>query len=83
MTQTSSLSRTTQVISVSLPPRLFNLLEKLRDKYQQTRSSFISSLIQRYSEEERWTKIYKLGEKTRRRFNIASEEDIDRILHEK
>lgn len=83
MTQKDAISRTTQVISVSLTPGLFNLLEKIRVKYQQTRSAFIGSLIKRYTQEERWEGIYKLGEETKRKLKISSEEDIDRILHEK
>ena len=76
------IQRTTHVISVSLPTKVASKLEEGRKKNGQSRSAYISSLIDHATEEKRWQEIYKLGEKTARRFKITSEEDIDRILHE-
>lgn len=75
------IQRNTEVISVSLSPNKLAKLESERKKKGQSRSAFISSLIDRISEEERWQRIYKRGEKTAKMFGITSEEDIDRILH--
>lgn len=80
--QCMKIQRTTHVISVSLPRKVALKLEQEREKSGQTRSAYISSLIDQATEEKRWQGIYKLGEKTARRFKITSEEDIDRILHE-
>lgn len=76
------IQRTTQVISVSLPKNVVNVLDRTRKIRAQSRSSLIASLINRIAEEERWSRIYKMGEKTARQFKITSEDDIDRILHE-
>ncbi len=77
-----SIQRTTEVISISLPKKVAQKLERERRSQGQSRSAFIASLIDRISEEERWGRIYRKGEATARRFKITSEDDIDRILHE-
>lgn len=72
----------TQVISVSLPKPVINKLEKERVLKGQSRSAFITSLIDQVSEEQRWQRIYTKGGQTAATFKITSEDDIDRILHE-
>ncbi len=76
------IQRTTQVISISMPRKIALKLEKSRQISGQSRSAFISSLIDNVSEEQRWQRIYQRGAKTARDFKITSEDDIDRILHE-
>ncbi len=78
-----SIQRTTEVISVSLPKNVVSKLEQLRAVRGQSRSALVTSLINQFSDEEKWREIYAKGAKTAREFNITSEEDIDRILHEK
>ncbi|KKR85787.1 MAG: hypothetical protein UU34_C0033G0006 [Candidatus Curtissbacteria bacterium GW2011_GWA1_41_11] len=73
---------TTEVISVSLPIPIVKKLEKERSIRGQSRSAFIASLIGQIAEEERWQRIYKKGTQTAVAFEITSEEDIDKILHE-
>ena len=74
--------RNTEVISISLPKEIAFRLEEARKRQGQSRSAFITSLIERISEDERWEALYKKGAETARKFKITSEEDIDRILHE-
>lgn len=78
-----TINRTTEVISVSLSPKIVQKLETERKRQGQSRSAYVSSLIDKTSEDERWQRIYRAGEKTARMFSITSEEDIDRILHAK
>lgn len=77
-----NIQRSTEVISISLPKKTAQKLEKARKQNGQSRSAFISSLIDQTTEEQRWEKIYAKGAQTARQFKITSEEDIDRILHE-
>lgn len=76
------IQRTTEVVSVSLPKNVVQKMDGVRKIHGQNRSSFISSLIQQFAEEDRWQRIYQRGEMTARKFKITSEEDISRILHE-
>lgn len=73
---------TTHVISVSIPKNVAEKLEKTRKIRGQSRSAFITSLIDQTAENEKWQRIYKKGVDTARKFKITSEDDIDRILHE-
>lgn len=73
--------RNTEVVSVSLPQTTARMLELARKREGRTRSSFIKALVDRYLEDARWQRIYRRGQETARKFNINSEDDIDRILH--
>lgn len=77
-----NIIRNTEVISVSLSKSIAQKLDRERIMRGQSRSAFIASLIDQAFEDQRWQRIYKLGEKTAKKFGITSEEDIDRILHE-
>lgn len=77
-----TITRNTEVISISLPKDVVQKLELARQIRGQSRSAFIASLVSQLAEEERWQRIYKRGEKTARDLKITSEDDIDRILHE-
>lgn len=75
------IARNTKVVSVSLPNSAMRLLEKTRKSKGQSRSAFITSLIEKEAEEARWQRIYAKGQVTAKKFKITSEDDIDRILH--
>lgn len=77
-----NIQRTTEVISVSLSKQVAQKLETARKREGQSRSAFITKLINRLVEEDRWQRIYKIGQKTAKKFKITSEDDIDRLLHE-
>lgn len=75
-----NISRTTTVVSVSLPPTLVRQLDTLRKKAGTSRSSIVASLIERYAMEKQWNQIRRWGEETAKKFRITSEDDIARIL---
>ena len=77
-----NIVRNTDVISISLPKSTSDKLERERNLRGQSRSAFISSLIDQVAEDRRWERIFKKGEETARKFGITSEDDVDRILHE-
>ena len=77
-----SVTRSTAVISVSLPKEIVRKLEEARKQQGQSRSAFIQALIDKETERRNWEKMYELGRKTAKRMNITSEDDIDRIIHE-
>ena len=78
-----SIVRNTTVISVSLPKETAKKLDQTRSQRGQTRSALITSLIEKEAEAESWRQIYKKGREAGRKLKITSEDDIDRILHEK
>ena len=76
-----NIQRTTKVVSVSLPVRVAAKLEQGRSRRGQSRSAYISALIDKHAEDQRWESVYSKGAVTARRLNITSEMDIDRIIH--
>jgi hypothetical protein len=56
------------------------MLDKLRKSAGQTRSAFFSSLIEKYAWDEEWAYLRRVGEKTAKKLNITSEEDVYRIM---
>lgn len=77
-----NIVRNTEVVSVSLPKNTAKKLDKERLARGQSRSAYVTSLINQIAEDQRWERIYKRGQKTAKDFKITSEDDIDRILHE-
>lgn len=75
-----SISRTTQVISISLPVQTVEKLEMSRKAEGASRSAFISHLIEQQAQNNLWEKIYRKGQETAKAFSITSEEDIEQIL---
>ncbi len=72
----------TEVVSISLPKATLKKLEKERKVSGQSRSAYITSLIEQMAEDARWQRIYNKGAETAKGYGITSEADIDRILHE-
>jgi metal-responsive CopG/Arc/MetJ family transcriptional regulator len=77
----TQITRNTQVVSVSFPKGTVEKLDSARKTRSQTRSAFLKFLLDKEVEDQRWEKIFKTGEKTKRKMKITSEADIDRILH--
>lgn len=77
----TKINRKTKVISISLPQETSNKLEVDSRNKGQSRSAYISFLIDKEVEKWRWERVYKKGRETARRMKITSENDIDRILH--
>ena len=67
-----SIQRTTEVISVSLPKQVAQKLEQARKREGQSRSAFITKLINRIAEDDRWQRIYEKGKQTAKQFKITS-----------
>lgn len=75
------ITRKTAVVSVSLANDTAFLLDQITKSRNQTKSAYISWLIKNDAESKRWKDIYEQGAKSAKKFNITSEEDIDKILH--
>ena len=81
MTNAVGPSRTSRVVSVSLAPRVYEMMEKIRKQENKSRSELFKEMIRKYNEDKRWEQIYRWGRETAKRFKIKSEADVDRILH--
>ena len=71
-----------KVLSVSLPVKYFQRLERLTKDKDKSRSQVIREMLDKYETDEEWSQIYKWGRQTARKFNIKSEEDVLRIIND-
>ncbi len=76
------MQRNTAVISISLPPEILSILERLSKKTAKTRSEIIKELLVTYYQDESWEQIFAWGRKTKEKFDIKSEEDIVRLIND-
>ena len=76
------MQRNTAVISISLPPEILSILERLSKKTAKTRSEIIKELLVTYYQDESWGQIFTWGRKTKEKFDIKSEEDIVKLIND-
>lgn len=79
------MSRITKTLTISLPPQLYEEVDRLAKQERKTKSEFFRDVIRVYMDyldEKRWRRLRRLGKETAKRFNITSEEDIERLVHE-
>jgi len=79
------VSRVTKTVTVSLPPQVFEEVERLAKQERKTKSELFRDMIsvyEDYLDEKRWRRLKRLGRETAKRLNITSEEDIERLVHE-
>lgn len=80
MTNAVGVTRTSKVVSVSLTPEVYQLLEKIVKREKKSRSELFKEMIRKYNEDKAWEEIYAWGEATARKFKVTSEEDVLRLI---
>lgn len=76
----SGNSRNTTVVSISLEPRTVLRLDALRSASSQNRSSFIASLVEKEAMRQDWKALRRIGDRTAKRFEILSEDDVYKAI---
>ena len=61
---------------------MYRLLEKMVKRERRSRSELFKEMIQKYSEDREWEQIYAWGEDTSKKFKIASEEDVLKLIND-
>lgn len=74
------IKRNTQVVSISLSPALANRIDQDRKRSEMSRSAYLRVLVEKQLEDQRWERLYRLGEETAIKMGITSEADVERIL---
>ena len=75
------MGRTTQVISISLPPEMTRQIDRLAKNESRTRSELLREALRRYLEEQTWKKIFNYGRMKARTLGITSKE-AEEIVNE-
>lgn len=73
------MPRTTEVLSISLSPKEFNLISKLAQKEGRSRSQLIREALKEYQISHDWQYLQGVGERIAIRLGIETEEDVERI----
>jgi metal-responsive CopG/Arc/MetJ family transcriptional regulator len=81
----SAVGRTTKTLTVSLPPRIYEEIEQLAKLEKKTKSELFRDMVNVYEDhldDERWERLKRLGRATAKKFRLATEEDIEKLVHE-
>jgi len=79
------MGRISRTVTISLPPRLYEEVERLAKQENKTRSELFRDMIKVYEEyldEKRLLRLRRLGKETASRYGIRSEDDIVKLVHE-
>jgi metal-responsive CopG/Arc/MetJ family transcriptional regulator len=79
------MARTTKTLTVSLPPQIYEEIERLARLERKTKSELFRDMVSVYEDhldEERWVKLRRLGNATARKYRLSSERDIEELIHE-
>ena len=77
------MSRHTKTVNTSLSMDIYQSVEELAKQKGISRSELFRQALTNYViQEQKWQRIYKLGEKQARELGIKSESDVVRLIHE-
>jgi CopG family transcriptional regulator / antitoxin EndoAI len=74
--------RTTKVVSITLPPALFDQAMALAKEENRTMSELMREALRRYERERFYEKIRVQMQPAAERLGIRTEEDVVRVIHE-
>jgi CopG family transcriptional regulator / antitoxin EndoAI len=75
------MARTTDITTISFPPQMTKLIEKLMKEEGRTKSELIREAVRRYGEEREWKSILQYGKKKGMESGIAQNQ-IEGIVDE-
>jgi len=73
------MSRTTEILSVSLSRKELENISKLAKRERQTRSQLVREAIRRYQLMQNWQYLQSVGEKIATQLGIETEADVERV----
>ena len=79
------MGRSTKTLTVSLPPRIYEEVERLAEQENKTKSELFRDMVRVYEDfldERRWRQLRRTGTDSAKRLGLESEEDIEELIHE-
>ncbi len=79
------MGRSTKTLTVSLPPRIYEEVERLAEQENKTKSELFRDMVRVYEDfldERRWRRLRRTGTDSAKRLGLESEEDIEKLIHE-
>lgn len=74
--------RGTKIVNLSLPPEVFEEVERMAREENKSRSEVLREALRQYTRTQKlWRQIYRWGEESARELHIGSEADVDKLVH--
>lgn len=74
--------RTTKVVSITMPPPLFEAAQALAKRENRTMSELVREALRRYERDREWEQIRSYGAMAAEKAGVKTEEDVVNIIHE-
>lgn len=75
------MSRTSKIFTISLPPKMVNIINKVAREEDKTKSELMRAAILNYLEDKkRWQAIRSLGKRTVKELNIKDEAAVEKLI---
>lgn len=71
-----------KILTLSLPPQLFEKVDRLAKKENRNKSELFREALRRYIEDREWHEILKYGRRKAGQQGIFSEADVERLVDE-
>ena len=68
------------IINISVPPAMAKRIEKVAKAENRTKSELLREAFRKYEFDKDWDKIRAWGAETAKKFNIKTDDDVERIL---
>ena len=75
------MGRTTQIISISVPPEMTCQIDRLAKSERRTRSELLREALRRYLEEQDWKRLFNYGRMKAKSFGITRDR-VEEIIDE-
>ena len=74
--------RTTRVVSITLPPPLFEQAQALAKQENRTMSELLREALRRYQRERNWERVRSYGTMSADMGNVKNEEDVVNLVRQ-
>ena len=78
------IPRNTRILSVSVPPQIYEDINRMAKNEKKTKSAMIREMVKIYRQwrfERDWKKIRQMGEDIKKKFNIRNEDELLEYIH--
>lgn len=79
------MARATKTLTVSLPPQLYEEVERIAKQEHKTKSELFRDMLRVYEDfldERRWSRLRRTGTESAKKLGVKTEADIERLVHE-
>lgn len=76
------MARISKVLSLSLPPKMYDLIERLAKEENRTRSELLREALREYIDRREWRRLQRGIAARAKALGITGEEDVERIINE-